>query len=79
MKCLVDKNTKNAIAVDVHQKKNMIFWIDVYVGKIFSSVLGRKDIPAKVVAIGSSLKDLAIDWVAEKLYWLTASSKRECT
>ncbi len=77
MKFIVGKNTKNAVAVDVHHKKNLIFWADSYIGKIFSSILDRKDIPAKVVATGDTLKDLAIDWITEKLYWLTTSSQRK--
>lgn len=77
MKCVVNKNIKNVVAVAVHQKKNIIFWADAYIGKIFSSILGHKNISAKVVhvATGSSLKDLAIDWITEKLYWLTTTSQ----
>ncbi|CAB4007043.1 low-density lipo receptor-related 4 isoform X1 [Paramuricea clavata] len=77
MKCVVKKNIKNVVAVAVHHKKNIIFWADAYIGEIFSSILGHKNISAKIVqvATGSSLKDLAIDWITEKLYWLTTTSQ----
>ena len=79
MKYLVDKNTKNAVAVDIYHKRKMIFWADSFLGKIFSSILGSKDVPSMVLATGCTLKDLAVDWIAEKLYWLTVSSQRKCT
>ena len=79
MKCLVSKNVKDVVAVGLHQKKNVMFWADAYVGKIFSSLFGHKNTPAKVVAADRNLKDLAIDWITEKLYWLTTStSQGEC-
>ena len=75
MKCLVSKNVKDAVAVGLHQKKNVMFWADAYVGKIFSLILGRNETPeeVEVVPTDSYLKDLEIDWITEKLYWLTTS------
>ena len=73
MKRLVSKNVKNVVAVGLHQKRNVIFWADAYVGKIFSSAFGCKNTPAKVVVTDRNIKDLAIDWITEKLYWLTTS------
>ncbi|XP_028404464.1 low-density lipoprotein receptor-related protein 8-like [Dendronephthya gigantea] len=71
VKCL--KNTKNVVAVAIHHKTNVMFWADEFEKKIFSSPLGRKDNVATIVATGSFFKDLEIDWITEKLYWLTTS------
>lgn len=77
VKCL--KNTKNVVAVAIHHKSNVMFWADEFERKIFSSLLGRKDNLATIVAIGSFFKDLEIDWVTRKLYWLTTSVQGTAT
>ena len=75
LKCVVDKITKNVVAVAIHYRNNVMFWADAFLGKIFSSSLNSSHIKAKVVASGKFLRDLAIDWITGKLYWLTTSTQ----
>ena len=75
IKRVVGKITKNVVAVAIHHRNNVLFWADAFLGKIFSSSLNSSDIKEKVVASGKFLRDLAIDWISEKLYWLTTSTQ----
>lgn len=77
MKSIAAKNTKEVVAVDLDHERNIVFWADAYISKIFSAFLGLKNPTANTVAVasGSHLKDLAVDWIASKLYWLTTSSQ----
>ncbi|XP_066928142.1 low-density lipoprotein receptor-related protein 1-like [Clytia hemisphaerica] len=68
--------TQNAIGVDFHHRKQLIYWTDVSkdsISRISVQGTGREDI----IPSGLPAPDgLAIDWIADNLYWTDADRDR---
>lgn len=69
---------KNTIALDFYykDKTNMVFWTDVIDDKIYRGTLIGGSLSKIEVVVSSGLstaEGLAVDWVAENLYWVESN------
>ncbi|KAK7065937.1 Low-density lipoprotein receptor-related protein 4, partial [Halocaridina rubra] len=68
--------TNHPIAVDYHRKKNLLFFTDIHLDAIRVVSLKNLSHPWTVVGHGSNPPDgIAVDWVADNLYWTDAGRK----
>nr|XP_006819580.1 PREDICTED: low-density lipoprotein receptor-related protein 4-like [Saccoglossus kowalevskii] len=67
---------ENAIALDFHSQKQLVFWSDVSLDVIKRAYLNGS---ASLDVIGTGLESpggIAIDWVNDKLYWTDSGTSR---
>ncbi|XP_065196274.1 low-density lipoprotein receptor-related protein 4-like [Sycon ciliatum] len=67
---------KNAIAVDYHYQRDLLFWTDITLDVVFSSFLNGTN-TRRIVDLGlSSPGGLSVDWMNDLLYWTDSGSGR---
>ncbi|XP_067654975.1 low-density lipoprotein receptor-related protein 4-like [Haliotis asinina] len=67
---------RNAIALDFHHEKGLVFWSDITLDKIKRAYLNGSKIK-EIVADGlESPSGLAVDWVHNMLFWTDAGTSR---
>uniref|UniRef100_A0A8B9C424 Low-density lipoprotein receptor-related protein 4 n=1 Tax=Anser brachyrhynchus TaxID=132585 RepID=A0A8B9C424_9AVES len=73
---LLLNNLENAIALDFHHSKELVFWSDVTLDRIMRANLNGSNVE-EVVSTGlESPGGLAIDWIHDKLYWTDSGTSR---
>uniref|UniRef100_A0A8C2EXM1 Low density lipoprotein receptor-related protein 4 n=1 Tax=Cyprinus carpio TaxID=7962 RepID=A0A8C2EXM1_CYPCA len=73
---LLLNNLENAIALDFHHGKELVFWSDVTLDRIMRASLNGSNVE-EVVSTGlESPGGLAIDWIHNKLYWTDSGTSR---
>ncbi|KAG5848887.1 low-density lipoprotein receptor-related protein 4-like isoform X1 [Anguilla anguilla] len=73
---LLLNNLENAIALDFHHSKELVFWSDVTLDRIMKANLNGSNVE-EVVSTGlESPGGLAIDWIHDKLYWTDSGTSR---
>ncbi|CAO2579869.1 Low-density lipoprotein receptor-related protein 4 [Lemmus lemmus] len=73
---LLLNNLENAIALDFHHRKELVFWSDVTLDRILRANLNGSNVE-EVVSTGlESPGGLAVDWVHDKLYWTDSGTSR---
>ncbi|XP_027007977.2 low-density lipoprotein receptor-related protein 4 isoform X2 [Tachysurus fulvidraco] len=73
---LLLNNLENAIALDFHHNKELVFWSDVTLDRIMKANLNGSNVE-EVVSTGlESPGGLAIDWIHDKLYWTDSGTSR---
>ncbi|KAI2662129.1 Low-density lipoprotein receptor-related protein 4 [Labeo rohita] len=73
---LLLNNLENAIALDFHHSKELVFWSDVTLDRIMRASLNGSNVE-EVVSTGlESPGGLAIDWIHNKLYWTDSGTSR---
>uniref|UniRef100_A0A8C9STY0 Low-density lipoprotein receptor-related protein 4 n=1 Tax=Scleropages formosus TaxID=113540 RepID=A0A8C9STY0_SCLFO len=73
---LLLNNLENAIALDFHHSKKLVFWSDVTLDRIMKANLNGSNVE-EVVSTGlESPGGLAIDWIHDKLYWTDSGTSR---
>ncbi|XP_072448783.1 low-density lipoprotein receptor-related protein 4 isoform X1 [Chiloscyllium punctatum] len=73
---LLLNNLENAIALDFHHDKELVFWSDVTLDRIMKANLNGSNVE-EVVSTGlESPGGLAIDWIHNKLYWTDSGTSR---
>uniref|UniRef100_A0A665TXT7 Low-density lipoprotein receptor-related protein 4 n=1 Tax=Echeneis naucrates TaxID=173247 RepID=A0A665TXT7_ECHNA len=73
---LLLNNLENAIALDFHHSRELVFWSDVTLDRIMKATLNGSNVE-EVVSTGlESPGGLAIDWIHDKLYWTDSGTSR---
>uniref|UniRef100_A0A8C6LFG2 Low density lipoprotein receptor-related protein 4 n=1 Tax=Nothobranchius furzeri TaxID=105023 RepID=A0A8C6LFG2_NOTFU len=73
---LLLNNLENAIALDFHHSRELVFWSDVTLDRIMKANLNGSNVE-EVVSTGlESPGGLAIDWIHDKLYWTDSGTSR---
>ncbi|KAI5101925.1 low-density lipoprotein receptor-related protein 4 isoform X1 [Silurus meridionalis] len=73
---LLLNNLENAIALDFHHNRELVFWSDVTLDRIMKANLNGSNVE-EVVSTGlESPGGLAIDWIHDKLYWTDSGTSR---
>uniref|UniRef100_A0A8C6TMQ0 Low density lipoprotein receptor-related protein 4 n=1 Tax=Neogobius melanostomus TaxID=47308 RepID=A0A8C6TMQ0_9GOBI len=73
---LLLNNLENAIALDFHHDRELVFWSDVTLDRIMKANLNGSNVE-EVVSTGlESPGGLAIDWIHNKLYWTDSGTSR---
>uniref|UniRef100_A0A452UFD1 Low-density lipoprotein receptor-related protein 4 n=1 Tax=Ursus maritimus TaxID=29073 RepID=A0A452UFD1_URSMA len=73
---LLLNNLENAIALDFHHRRELVFWSDVTLDRILRANLNGSNVE-EVVSTGlESPGGLAVDWVHDKLYWTDSGTSR---
>ncbi|KAH0620749.1 hypothetical protein JD844_021479 [Phrynosoma platyrhinos] len=73
---LLLNNLENAIALDFHHSKELVFWSDVTLDRIMRANLNGSNVE-EVVSTGlESPGGLAVDWIHDKLYWTDSGTSR---
>ena len=72
----VVKGLPNAIALDYHYKKDMLFWTDVSIDVIKRSFLNGTVIKDVVKWGLESPGGLAVDWIHDLLFWTDSGTRR---
>ncbi|KAG5839924.1 hypothetical protein ANANG_G00210400 [Anguilla anguilla] len=73
---LLLNNLENAIALDFHHGRELVFWSDVTLDRIARANLNGSGVE-EVVSTGlESPGGLAIDWIHDKLYWTDSGTSR---
>ncbi|XP_043938468.1 low-density lipoprotein receptor-related protein 4 isoform X2 [Protopterus annectens] len=73
---LLLNNLENAIALDFHHNKELVFWSDVTLDRIMRANLNGSNVE-EVVSTGlESPGGLAVDWIHDKLYWTDSGTSR---
>ncbi|KAA0723842.1 Low-density lipoprotein receptor-related protein 4 [Triplophysa tibetana] len=73
---LLLNHLENAIALDFHYSREMVFWSDVTLDRIMRASLNGSSVE-EVVSTGlDSPGGLAIDWIQDKLYWTDSGTSR---
>lgn len=67
---------QNAIALDFHYKKGLIFWSDVTLDAIKRAYLNGTALPDAIWWGLKSPGGVAVDWVHDHLYWTDSGVKR---
>lgn len=67
---------QNAIALDFHHEKGLVFWSDVTLDKIKRATLNGSQV-MDIVSDGlENPGGIAIDWIHDKLFWTDAGTSR---
>ncbi|XP_029438438.1 low-density lipoprotein receptor-related protein 4 isoform X2 [Rhinatrema bivittatum] len=73
---LLLNNLENAIALDFHHNRELVFWSDVTLDRIMRANLNGSNVE-EVVSTGlESPGGLAIDWIHDKLFWTDSGTSR---
>uniref|UniRef100_A0A3Q3IDS7 Low-density lipoprotein receptor-related protein 4 n=1 Tax=Monopterus albus TaxID=43700 RepID=A0A3Q3IDS7_MONAL len=73
---LLLNNLENAIALDFHHSRELVFWSDVTLDRIMKANLNGSNVE-EVISTGlESPGGLAIDWIHDKLYWTDSGTSR---
>lgn len=70
------KGLPNAIALDYHFQKDLLFWTDVSADVIKMSFLNGTNVKDVIKWGLESPGGLALDWVHELLFWTDSSTRR---
>ncbi|XP_074659834.1 low-density lipoprotein receptor-related protein 4-like [Tubulanus polymorphus] len=67
---------ENAIAVDFHHEKNLVYWSDVTLDKIKRANINGSNVD-EIVGTGlESPGGIAVDWIHDKLFWTDSGTSR---
>ncbi|XP_075921535.1 low-density lipoprotein receptor-related protein 4 isoform X1 [Petromyzon marinus] len=73
---LLLNNLENAIALDFHHARELVFWSDVTLDRITRAYLNGSSV-TEVVSTGlESPGGLGVDWIHDKLYWTDSGTSR---
>ncbi|XP_039257073.2 low-density lipoprotein receptor-related protein 4-like isoform X1 [Styela clava] len=67
---------ENAVAIDYHLKKKLIFWSDVTQDQIKSSYVNGSNVKDIVTGGLQSPSGVAVDWIHDLLYWTDSGTSR---
>lgn len=70
------KGLQNAIAIDFHLKKNMIFWSDISIDAIKCMYLNGSGVRDIVKWGLESPGGIAVDWIHDLLFWTDSGTRR---
>lgn len=70
------KGLHNAIALDYHYKKNLIFWSDVSTDEIKSSYINGSGVKDIIKWGLESPGGIAVDWIHDLLFWTDSGTRR---
>ncbi|XP_060531905.1 low-density lipoprotein receptor-related protein 4-like [Cylas formicarius] len=70
------KGLHNAISLDYHYKKRLIFWSDVSMDRIKRAFINGTQIETVVSSGLESPGGIALDWIHDLLFWTDSGTKR---
>ncbi|XP_041365332.1 low-density lipoprotein receptor-related protein 4-like [Gigantopelta aegis] len=70
------RGLQNAIALDFHHEKQLVFWSDITLDKIKRAHMDGSDVQEIVTDGLQSPGGLAVDWVHDLLFWTDAGTSR---
>lgn len=72
----VVKGLHNAVALDFHYKRNLLFWTDVSTDVVKMSYMNGTNVQ-NIIRWGlESPGGIAVDWVHDLIFWTDAGTKR---
>uniref|UniRef100_T1IRJ2 EGF-like domain-containing protein n=1 Tax=Strigamia maritima TaxID=126957 RepID=T1IRJ2_STRMM len=70
------RELENAIALDFHYSKNLIFWSDITLDVIRRAYMNGSSVQTIVSSGLESPGGIAIDWIGDKLFWTDSGTSR---